>query len=81
MEKYWDLSITGGSCIDLNAFFLSIAGINAATDVALLALPFFLLKDLNMPVRQKIVAAMMFTTGSSYVALHSSCITSRLTSF
>jgi hypothetical protein len=81
MERYWDFSITVGSCVDLNAFFLSTASINAATDVALLILPFSLLKGLNMPVRQKIVAAAMFLTGSSYVALYSTCISSKLTSF
>jgi len=64
IAKYWDFSITTGSCIDLNAFFLATACINAATDLALLVLPLFIIKDLRLPLKQKIGAALLLMTGS-----------------
>lgn len=63
-EKYWDFSIKTGSCLNLNAFFLSTACINAATDLALLVLPLFIIKDLTLPTRRKIGVAMLLMTGS-----------------
>ncbi|KAF1835918.1 hypothetical protein BDW02DRAFT_264401 [Decorospora gaudefroyi] len=64
MSKYWNLSSPTGSCIDLDAFFLSIACINAATDLALLVLPLFIIKDLRLPARKKAGVAALLMTGS-----------------
>lgn len=64
IEKYWDFSITAGSCINLDAFFLSTACINAATDLALLVLPLFIVKDLRLPKRRKLGVALLLMTGS-----------------
>ncbi|EDU48056.1 conserved hypothetical protein [Pyrenophora tritici-repentis Pt-1C-BFP] len=64
IAKYWDFSITTGSCIDLNAFFLATACINAATDLALLVLPLFIIKDLRLPMKRKIGPALLLMTGS-----------------
>ena len=63
-EKYWDYSITGGSCVNVNAFFLSNACINAATDLVLLILPLFIIKDLSLPARWKAGVAVLLMTGS-----------------
>jgi hypothetical protein len=63
-EKYWDFSIMGGSCVNFNAFFLSNACINAATDFVLLILPLFIIKDLSLPTRRKLGVALLLMTGS-----------------
>lgn len=64
IAKYWDFSIATGKCINLNAFFLATACINAATDLALLILPIFILRELNLPLRRKVGVAMLLMTGS-----------------
>lgn len=64
IEKYWDFSITTGTCINLNAYFLATACINAATDLALLVLPIFIIKDLHLPRRRKISVTLLLMTGS-----------------
>ncbi|KAH8728278.1 hypothetical protein GQ44DRAFT_702086 [Phaeosphaeriaceae sp. PMI808] len=69
IEKYWDFSITTGSCINLTAFFLATACINAATDLALLVLPIFILKDLRLPARKKLGVALLLMTGSFVVVV------------
>lgn len=63
-EKYWDYTIVGGSCINFNAFFLSNACINAATDLVLLIMPLFIIKDLSLPARRKFGVALLLMTGS-----------------
>jgi hypothetical protein len=68
MEKYWDFSITTGTCINITAYFLANACINAATDIALLILPLFLVKDYRLPLLRKIGVALLLMTGSLYVA-------------
>jgi len=62
--RYWDFTITTGYCINLNAFFLATACINAATDLTLLVLPLFIIKDLRLPTRRKIGVALLLMTGS-----------------
>lgn len=64
IEKYWDFSILTGKCINLTAYFLATACINAGTDLALLILPIWIMKDLNLPLRRKIGVALLLMTGS-----------------
>lgn len=64
IEKYWDFTIVTGSCINLNAFFLATACINAATDLILLILPLLIIKDLRLPRRRKLGVAALLMTGS-----------------
>jgi hypothetical protein len=64
IEKLWDFTITTGTCIDIFAFFLANACINAATDLALLVLPLFIVKKLRLPTRRKIGVALLLMTGS-----------------
>lgn len=66
IAKYWDYSILTGHCINLNAFFLATAVINAATDVLLLILPLFIVKDLRLPRGRKIGVALLLMAGSLY---------------
>ncbi|KAF2131230.1 hypothetical protein P153DRAFT_287580 [Dothidotthia symphoricarpi CBS 119687] len=64
IAKYWDFTITTGTCINLNAYFLSSACINAATDLALLVLPIFIMHKLQLALHRKIGAALLLMTGS-----------------
>ncbi|KAF2676341.1 hypothetical protein K458DRAFT_239429, partial [Lentithecium fluviatile CBS 122367] len=64
IEKYWDFSITTGKCVNLNAFFLATGCINAATDLALLILPIFIIKVLHLPWTRKMGVAFILMTGS-----------------
>lgn len=64
IAKYWDFSITTGTCINLNAYFLTTACINAATDLALLVLPIFIMRKLHLAMHRKIGAALLLMTGS-----------------
>ncbi|KAF2177982.1 hypothetical protein K469DRAFT_601172 [Zopfia rhizophila CBS 207.26] len=64
VAKYWDFSITTGSSINLNAFFLATGCINAATDLTLLFLPVFITWNLHLPWPRKISVALLLMTGS-----------------
>ncbi|KAI8933925.1 hypothetical protein NX059_009618 [Plenodomus lindquistii] len=64
IAKYWDYSILTGSCINLNAYFLATACVNAATDLALLILPIFIMRKLQLALHRKISAALLLMTGS-----------------
>ncbi|KAH7335631.1 hypothetical protein BKA66DRAFT_479958 [Pyrenochaeta sp. MPI-SDFR-AT-0127] len=64
IAKYWNFSIATGSCINLTVFFLATACINAATDLALLILPNFIIKHLHLPWRRKVSVALLLMTGS-----------------
>lgn len=64
IAKYWDFSIMTGKCINLTAFFLATACINAADDLALLVLPIFIMRKLQWALHRKIGAALLLMTGS-----------------
>ncbi|TVY83869.1 Satratoxin biosynthesis SC1 cluster protein, partial [Lachnellula suecica] len=50
---FWDVTIPGGRCIDRWPLYFANAGINIVEDLMVLALPFFILKPLVIPMRQK----------------------------
>ena len=64
IQKSWDLRITGGTCINRPAVYLSNGILNVATDFMILLLPVPMIKDLHMPLRQKILVAAVFSVGS-----------------
>lgn len=64
IAKYWDFSIMTGKCVNLNAVFLSMGCINAATDLALLFLPLFIIWKLQLSLARKISVALLLMTGS-----------------
>ena len=64
VAKSWDLSIKGGSCINVPAVYLATAGTNIATDFAILFLPIPMLWNLQLPKRQKFGLALIFAAGS-----------------
>jgi hypothetical protein len=63
MEKYWDITITTGSCINQYAVFLFSASMNIATDAVILVLPIFMLWNVHIPRRQKCGVVFMLMTG------------------
>ncbi|KAI9681320.1 MAG: hypothetical protein M1817_002603 [Caeruleum heppii] len=60
----WDLTVTGGKCINKPVFYIATASINVATDVLMLLLPWPMVWNLQMPRRQKIGLVFIFLTGS-----------------
>ena len=63
MEKYWDITITTGSCINQYAVYLFSASMNIATDVIILVLPIFMLWNVHIPRRQKFGIVFILMTG------------------
>jgi hypothetical protein len=68
MRRYWDFSVEG-KCYNINAYFVANSAMNAATDVALLVLPIWLLRPLRIPKRQKIGVTLVLMIGSLLVLL------------
>ncbi|PVI03760.1 hypothetical protein DM02DRAFT_652348 [Periconia macrospinosa] len=63
MAKYWDITITTGSCINQYAVYLFSASMNIATDVIILVLPVVMLWKVHIPRRQKVGIIFMLMTG------------------
>ncbi|KAI9682138.1 MAG: hypothetical protein M1817_000192 [Caeruleum heppii] len=75
VAKSWDLSITGGSCINQPAVYLANGILNVISDIAILILPMPMVWQLHIPKRQKFGVGLMFATGSlvcivSIIRLH-----------
>lgn len=67
IAKYWDLTITGGSCINWVKIAVFSSVMNAVTDVALLVLPIIFLRNLRLPKKQKVGVMIVLMTGGLYV--------------
>lgn len=63
IAKSWDVSITGGSCIDRNGVYIATAVTNIITDLALILLPVPVVITLQMPRIQKVGLLVLFTIG------------------
>jgi hypothetical protein len=74
MEKYWDLTITGGSCVDGSKIPVFSGVMNTVTDVAILILPILILRSSRLPKKQKIGVIIVLMTGGLYVYKHLDCI-------
>ena len=61
---FWDPTIPGGHCIDINADFRSISLLNVLTDIEMLVLPQPLIWTLQITRDQKIELTSTFLTGS-----------------
>ncbi|KAM0794239.1 hypothetical protein BDR22DRAFT_776243, partial [Usnea florida] len=61
---FWNPTIPGGHCININAFFRWISLPNILTDIAMLVLPQPLIWTLQITRRQKIGLTVTFLTGS-----------------
>jgi hypothetical protein len=60
---FWDKSIQDGKCIDQFAVWFSNASINILQDFVILLLPMPMLRNLEIPRRQKRALMMVFALG------------------
>ncbi|KAH8710143.1 hypothetical protein GQ44DRAFT_690258 [Phaeosphaeriaceae sp. PMI808] len=63
LEKIWNLTITGGSCINWLKVTVFSGVMNTTTDAAILILPVLFLRKLQLPKRQKIGVMVVLMTG------------------
>ncbi|KAH8724209.1 hypothetical protein GQ44DRAFT_802375 [Phaeosphaeriaceae sp. PMI808] len=71
MEKYWDITITTGSCINQYAVYLFSASMNIATDAIILVLPIVMLWNVYIPRRQKFGVVFILMAGDCSVLVAS----------
>ncbi|KAF2169823.1 hypothetical protein M409DRAFT_52318 [Zasmidium cellare ATCC 36951] len=62
IEYFWDQSV-GGHCLDRFAVWFANAGINIGTDILTAILPLPVLKQLELPKRQRYALMTVFTLG------------------
>ncbi|KAH8702869.1 hypothetical protein GQ44DRAFT_783444 [Phaeosphaeriaceae sp. PMI808] len=67
LKKYWDLTITGGSCINWLMIPVFSGVMNTTTDATILILPVLILRGLRLPMKQKIGVMIVLMTGGLYV--------------
>ncbi|KAH8696952.1 hypothetical protein GQ44DRAFT_665978 [Phaeosphaeriaceae sp. PMI808] len=67
LEKYWDLTITGGSCINWLKIGVFSGVMNTITDSIILILPVIILRNLRLPKWQKISIIIVLMTGGFVV--------------
>jgi hypothetical protein len=63
VASFWDQSISG-HCMNKLAFWFSNAGLNITTDIMIFAIPMPLLRQLQLPKRQKIGLMFVFGFGA-----------------
>jgi len=63
VEKFWDLTITGGSCIDILKFNIFSGAMNAITDAIILVLPAFVVRKMHLPTWEKLGVGIILMTG------------------
>jgi hypothetical protein len=62
IEYFWGIGT--GSCMDRNAFWMSMAAGNIFTDVLIFAIPVTLIWRLSIPTRQKIAMGVILAFGA-----------------
>lgn len=65
IRKSFDVSVTGGSCLDVGVLYIATAVSNIATDVMLFLLPLPMIINLRMKTAQKVGAMLIFAVGSA----------------
>ncbi|KAF4626928.1 hypothetical protein G7Y89_g11229 [Cudoniella acicularis] len=63
IEKYWNLEVAG-TCLNFKTAFLVGGSMNVVTDVVMLLLPIWVLRPLQLPLRQKLGVIVILMTGS-----------------
>lgn len=59
----WDLTVTNGKCINIDAFYLTNAALNITTDIMTYCLPLKMAWGLALPNKQKIILSITFGLG------------------
>lgn len=62
VAKFWDRRIPG-KCVNLGALYYANAGVNIVQDLSLVILPFFMLRKLILPKREKISLMLILGLG------------------
>lgn len=60
----WDVSVTGGTCINRPGLYIATAVANIASDIVLFILPIPMVRDLQIPLKQKVGLSLIFAIGS-----------------
>ena len=63
IAKFWDLSITNGSCIDYLALNIVTSSINSVSDLCILALPQVTIWRLQISIHKKVAISAVFSIG------------------
>jgi hypothetical protein len=63
VNKYWDVTITSGFCIDRSKFSIAYGYSNIVYDFILVVLPLPTIWGLHLPIRQKIAVSGIFMAG------------------
>ncbi len=63
MHAYWDFSVTEKQCVNLNAAFHTANALNMVTDFAILLLPIWMLRPMQVPLSKKIGVALILMAG------------------
>jgi hypothetical protein len=66
LEKFWDPSISRGSCIEWSKINIFSGVMNTATDIIILVLPIFMLRKVRLPKWERIGLVLMMMTGGLY---------------
>jgi hypothetical protein len=66
VEKFWDLTITNGSCVDWGKVNIFSGAMNIATDTIILILPIVMLQKIRLPKWEKIGLLIVLMTGGLY---------------
>lgn len=64
LAYWWDRTIPGGSCFDVQGFFHAQAVPGAILDLAIMALPIGTIWHLNMPTVKRVALLMVFLVAS-----------------
>lgn len=63
VSAYWTLSFTRQKCINEEAHVLAAGVINTVTDFIIVLLPIRIVKNLNLPKKQRVLVYLLFTGG------------------
>ena len=77
VARFWDRTVPG-NCLSFEALWFFNAGMNIATDVALMILPMPLLSQLQLPRMQKFALIGVFAVGILYVPRFCPCALSSI---
>ncbi|KAH8589764.1 hypothetical protein B0O99DRAFT_745744 [Bisporella sp. PMI_857] len=69
LEKFWDLTITRGSCIEWSKINIFSGAMNIATDIVVLLLPIFTLGKVELPKWEKIGLVLVLMTGGFVIVI------------
>jgi len=58
-----------GTCVDTGIFYIATSALTIFTDLAVLALPFWIFLGLKMPLKVRIALMGVFLLGGVYVSL------------